>query len=206
MFVKNLMISKERLITVSREDSIDKALKSIRDNDYEAIPVVENGKFFGAISKASIYEYLYDNYASKHEDILNNKVADVMEKDIPVIQMLDVIDKVGYLLEKKEVPFVAVSDENNVFKGIVTHHKIFHEFSEIFGFNKGKRLSVLAYDLPGQLSKLSRIIYDNEGDIISFVTINTESVTEVSEIVIRLRTDNLNRIKEKIKEAGFQVM
>jgi acetoin utilization protein AcuB len=205
MFVKNLMIPKDKLITVAREDSIDKALIAMEENDYKAVPVVENDKFFGAISKAKVYAYYYEKNLSK-EEFVKYKVKDVIESDIPTVQLIDQIESVPYLLEKKEAAFVAVSDEDGEFRGIITHHKIFHEFSEVFGFNKGKRLAVLAYDIPGQLSKLSKIIYANHGDIISLVTVDTESVTEVTEIVIRLRTDNLAVIKSKIKDAGFHIV
>lgn len=205
MFVKNLMIPKEKLITVTREDTLEKALTAIEENDFKAVPVVENEKFFGAVSKANVYAYYYENNLSK-EEFVKYKVKDVIESDFPTVKLTDQIESVAYLLEQKEVVFVAVSDEAGEFKGIITHHKLFYEFSETFGFNKGKRLAVSTFDIPGQISKLSKIIYANHGDIISLVTINTESVIEVTEIVIRLRTDNLEVIKKKVKEAGFHIL
>jgi len=90
-------------------------------------------------------------------------------------------------------------------QGIVTHHGIFHQFTELFGLNKGKRLAVIAYDIPGQISKLSKIITENKGQIISFVVVDPKSITEVKEIVIRLSTDNIDEILEKVKEAGFKI-
>ena len=65
--------------------------------------------------------------------------------------------------------------------------------------------SVIAYDIPGQISKLSRIITENKGQIISFVVVDPKSVTEVKEIVIRLSTDNMDEILKKVKEAGFKI-
>ena len=205
MYVKNLMIPKEKLITVTREDTLEKALTAIEENDFKAVPVVEDEKFFGAVSKANVYAYYYENNLSK-EEFVKYKVKDIIESDFPTVRLMDQIESVAYLLEQKEVVFVAVSDEADGFKGIITHHKIFHEFTETFGFNKGKRLAVSTFDIPGQISKLSKIIYANHGDIISLVTINTGSVIEVTEIVIRLRTDNLEVIKKKVKEAGFHIL
>ena len=92
-----------------------------------------------------------------------------------------------------------------ILKGIVTHHAIFHQFTELFGLNKGRRLAVIAYDIQGQISKLSKIITENKGDIISFVVIDPKSLTEVKEIVVRLETDNYEDIVAKVKAAGFKV-
>ena len=52
---------------------------------------------------------------------------------------------------------------------------------------KGKRLAVIAYDIQGQISKLTNIITENKGNIISLVVVDPKSLTEVKEIIIRLR-------------------
>jgi len=50
-----------------------------------------------------------------------------------------------------------------------------------------------------------KIITENKGDIISFVVIDPKSLTEVKEIIIRLKTANFDGIVSKVKDAGFKV-
>lgn len=204
MFVKNLMLSLDNLVTVSPEDNISTALKVIDDNNFLSIPVAIGNRFYGTISKDRIYAFYYEKSIDKKCLLTDFLVENVMRTDIPTIQLGDAMEKAAHFLEVKNVPFVAVMDDDK-FKGIVTHHAIFHEFTEVFGLNKGKRIAIIAYDIPGQISKLSNIITENKGDIISFVVLDPKSVTEIKEIVLRIRTENYEDIITKIAAAGFKI-
>lgn len=205
MFVSNLMLSKEKLTTVTPKITIGEALDIMEKNNFLSIPVAEGNKFYGAISKEKIYTYYYEKSIERQCLLSDFLVENVMRTDVPMINPLEQIEKAAHFLETKNIAFVAVVDNNGDFKGIVTHHAIFHQFTELFGLNKGKRLAVIAYDIPGQISKLSKIITENKGDIISFVVVDPKSVTEVKEIVVRLNTDDFDGILSKVKNAGFKV-
>lgn len=205
MFVRNLMLPKEKLVTISPSETIKKALELIDENNFLSIPVAEGDKFYGSISKDRIYAFYFEKSIEKEYLLSDFTVENVMRADVPTIHPLEQMEKAAHFLEVKNVSFVAVVDEYNSFKGIITHHAIFHEFTELFGLNKGRRLAVIAYDIPGQVSKLSRIISENGGDIISFVVVDPKSVTDVKEIVIRVRTENFQEIIDKVKEAGFKI-
>ena len=205
MFVKNLMLPKEKLVTITPSDTIKRALEVIEENNFLSIPVTQGEKFYGSISKDKIYAFYFEKSVDKDCLLSDFKVENVMRTNVPAIHPLEQMEKAAHFLEVKNISFVAVVDEYGSFKGIVTHHAIFHEFTELFGLNKGRRLAIMAYDIPGQVSKLSRIISENGGDIISFVVVDPKSVTDVKEIVIRVRTENFQDILEKVKDAGFKI-
>lgn len=205
MFVKNLMLSKDKLTVISPKDTIKKALELMEQHKFLSIPVAENNKFCGTISKEAVYALYFEKGLDKDQLLTDYRVENLIRTQVPTIHPLELIEKAAHFLETENTPFVAVIDEYGVFKGIITHHAIFHEFTELFGLNKAKRLSVIAFDIPGQVSKLSRIIADNDGDILSFVVVDPRSITDVKEIVMRIRTENFQEILEKIKEAGFQI-
>jgi len=205
MFVKNSMLPLEKLITISPKESIKKALEVIEENNLLSIPVAEDEKFYGSISKERIYAYYFEKCLDKQCLLTDFTVENVMRIDVPTIHPLEQIEKAAHFLAVESVSFIAVLDEYGKFKGIVTHNAIFHEFTELFGLNKGRRLAVIAYDIPGQISKLSKIITENNGDIISFVVVDPKSVTDVKEIVIRVRTEDFQGILEKVKQAGFKI-
>lgn len=205
MFVNNLMLSKEKLITVTPKVTIGKALEIMDENNFLSIPVVEDNKFYGSISKERIYTYYYEKCVDKKCLLSDFVVENVMRTDVPVINPMQQVEEAAHFLETRNVSFVAVVDNYGEFKGIVTHYAIFHQFTELFGLNKGKRLAVIAYDIQGQVSKLTKIITENKGDIISFVIVDPKSVTDVKEIVVRLATENFDEIVAKIKDSGFKV-
>jgi len=205
MFVKNSMLPLEKLMTISPNESIKKALEVIDENNLLSIPVAEGEKFYGSISKERIYAYYFEKCLDKQCLLTDFTVENVMRTDVPTIHPLEQIEKASHFLAVESVSFIAVIDEYGKFKGIVTHNAIFHEFTDLFGLNKGRRLAVIAYDIPGQISKLSKIITENNGDIISFVVVDPKSVTDVKEIVIRVRTEDFQGIIEKVKQAGFKI-
>ena len=207
MYVNNLMLSKDELITITREDNAQLALDLINENNFLSIPVVEENTFYGTISKEAILEHCYKLYNEKNEKVTLSdfKIKDIMKTNFLQVSHSDLIENAANLLYQNKVPFLAVID-NNEFKGILTHKAIFKEFTEIFGFNKGKRIAVIAYDIPGQISKLTKIISENKGDIISCVVEDPKSVMDVREVVLRIETDNYEQIVEKITNTGFKII
>ncbi len=205
MFVSNLMLSREKLVTVTPKVTIGEALQTMDKNKFLSIPVVNGDKFCGVISKEQIYTYYYEKSIERQCLLSDFLVENVMRTDIPSITPFNEIEEAAHFLETKNISFVPVINERGEMQGIVTHHAIFHQFTELFGLNKGKRLSVIAYDIPGQISKLSKIISENKGQIISFVVVDPKSVTEVKEIVIRICTEDLDEIVKRVKQAGFKI-
>lgn len=205
MFVKSLMMQKESLITVSPNDNVRKALDIIKKSNLLSVPVVYEDKFYGSISKDKIYEYYFEECPDRASYMEDFTVEKVMKTDVPEIFPMAQVEEAANYLVTNMTPFIAVVDRDNKFHGILTHKAIFNEFTEILGLNKGKRLSVIAYDIKGQILKLSKIISEEGGDIISFAVIDPKVKTDVKEIVVRIRSDNFDAVVEKIKEAGFRV-
>lgn len=205
VLVKALMLHKEELITATPEDSLKTALNKINERNFLSIPVVEGKKFAGVISREKIFEEYFE-IGGNREDYLNNtKIKKIIRADIPSVKPQDEIEKAAQALINYGVPFVAVINEMDDFEGIITHFTIFKEFLNILGIDRGKRLSVIAYDIPGQIAKLSEIISRHGGDILSFVVLDPKVKTEVKEIVVRIRADNFAEIVEAVSKAGFRV-
>ncbi|MGG7164560.1 CBS domain-containing protein [Clostridium ihumii] len=206
MFVSNLMLTREKLVTATPKMTIGEALELMEKNNFLSIPVADENKFLGAISKEKIYTYYYEKSVERKCLLSDFLVENVMRTDVPEIKPMEQIEEAAYYLETKNVSFLAVVDNTGDFKGIVTHYAIFHQFTELFGLNKGHRLAVIAYEIPGQISKLSKIITENKGDIISFVVVDPKTKTDIKEIVVRLRAENFDDILSKIKSAGFKIL
>lgn len=206
MIVRALMLEESRLVTASPYENLKIALKKIEDNNFLSIPVVEGRTFLGIISKQKIYEeYFKGDYPDKESYIENATVRGIYRNIIPKVDPNDLVENASKVLETFGIPFVAVVNNRGEFEGIVTHHAIFHAFSELFGLNEGHRIAVIAYDVPGQLAKLTDIITKLGGDIISFTVVDPEVKLDVKEIVIRLRIINIDKLTQVLRESGFKI-
>ncbi|MCY6369786.1 HPP family protein [Clostridium ganghwense] len=205
MLVSNVVLSKERLTTISLKESAKKALELIKKNDLLSIPVAERDKLYGSISKERIYETIFEVDGDKEELLSKLVVEDLMTKELPLVKPTQQLEDAIILLGKGHTPFVAVVDKYKKFQGIITHKIVFRQFTEVLGINKGKKMSIITHETKGQLSKISKIISQNGGNIISTVVINLESAFNLREIIIRIKPDNFDIIVRKIKEAGFNV-
>lgn len=206
MLVKALMLPVEKLTIASPDESLKSALQKIESNDFLSIPVADGNSFVGAISKEKIFEeYFKGEYDDKESFLENTRVKSIFYGIIPRVDPTDPIERASRVLETFGIPFVAVVDERDIFLGIVTHYAIFHTFGEIFGINEGRRISVTAFDLPGQLAKLTEIVTRSGGDIISLTVLNPNVKLDVREIVLRVRALNYDQIITRLKEAGFKV-
>lgn len=205
MLIKNLMLPKADLTVVNPKESVREALNVMERNGFLSIPVVDGDKFLGVISKGQIYEYFYEK-ALENKNVLSEiLVENVMVTNVPVVSPEEKIEEAAHYLATKNTFFLAVIDNKGVMKGIVTHNAIFQQFSEIFGENHGYGISIIAYDIPGQISKLSKVISENNGHIISFVVVDLKSITKVKEIILRIHTNDIELVIRKLKEAGFKV-
>ncbi len=205
VLVKALMLQKEELITATPEDSLKVALNKINERNFLSIPVIDGKRFAGVISREKIFEEYFEIGGNREDYLNNSKIKKIIRIDIPSVRPQDEIEKAAQLLVNYGVPFVAVINEVNEFEGIVTHFTIFKEFVSILGMDRGKRLSVIAYDIPGQIAKLTEIIARHGGDILSFVVLDPKIKTEVKEIVVRIKANNYIEIVESVSKAGFRV-
>lgn len=206
MLVKTVMLGVDNLNIVNSETSIKESMSIMKKNNFLSIPVVDGDEFKGLIATKDIYEYYFNTEVNKIDFIENMKVGKLIRQNIPIINEEEQLEKAVALLEKMLISFVAVVDDFNKFKGILTHKAVFREFNNAFGLNKGDKIAIRAYDVPGQISKISKIITENNADILSFVVVDTKSLTQVKEIIVRIKNGNTEEIKRRIKESGFKIV
>lgn len=205
MFVRNHMLRKEKLTTVSLNESIGSVLKKIAVGDFLSLPVVEGDKFHGFIMKETIYRQYFESDTKDKEGYLSNtKVEEVYNKEYKSICESDKIESASYLLKELRTPFLPVFDTNDTFVGILTHFSIFNAFSEVFGAGSGTRIIVNMFDLPGQIARLTEVIRKEDANIVNLAVVDAK-VMDIMKVVIRVDTKNPDALIEKIQLAGFKI-
>lgn len=207
MFIKSHMLPKGQLTTVQVEDNLESVLKKIDDGNFLSLPVFDGDEFKGIIMKEAIYRTFFENPGKNNDEYLKEtKVKEIYTEDYKSISGDERIEKASYLLKELRTPFLPVFDFQKRFIGILTHFAIFKAFSEVFGLDKGTRIVVNMFDLPGQMARLAEIIRKEDINIMNLTSVDP-GVLDLIQVVIRLDIDpeDADRLIEKMQLAGFKI-
>ncbi|MBV8671180.1 MAG: CBS domain-containing protein, partial [Candidatus Eremiobacteraeota bacterium] len=89
-----------KLITLSPNDSVRRAVELMREFKISQIPVVENGAIVGSINEVAVMQLIFD-----HADIVHGEVKAVMSRPFP---MLDENEEVAHAYKELSLGHAAV--------------------------------------------------------------------------------------------------
>jgi len=172
-----------RLITVTEDISVDKALQLMREEKIRRLPILDkHGRLAGIVSdkdllyaspspatSLSIYEIPYLLSKIKMRDVMAREVITVTE-DTPLEEAARIMadNKIGGLPVMRDDKLV----------GIITETDLFKIFVEMLGArDSGTRLSMLIPNEKGVLAKITGTIAGMDGNIMALSTIMGEDPT-----------------------------
>lgn len=98
---------KAKLVTVNNDDSIEKAVKLMLDNEYSQLPIVKKGRVIGVISYESISNILFRHLENKPNPHSKFRAEDLMEKvphifttEEDFLDLLETLANKSYVLVK----------------------------------------------------------------------------------------------------------
>jgi acetoin utilization protein AcuB len=122
---------KSPVFAVTADTLIDNALETMREKHVRRLPVIENGKLVGLVTRNIIAQAVPSSPAPLtlwgiHYELSRMKVRDVMITDVIVVHPDDTIKEVVALSEKHEIGTFPVVDENGNLVGILTNTDLLH--------------------------------------------------------------------------------
>lgn len=192
------------VITVPPDMPIQEALNLMHKEKVRRFPVVDNhGKMVGLVSEKdllnaspsdattlSVWEISYLLSKITVEKVMSKKLITITE-DTP-------IEDAARLMADKKIGSLPVLRDNELV-GIITETSLFKILIELMGARRpGVRMEVLSDDKPGNLSKLSRAIYELGGNIISFATFMGE-VAGTSLLMFKVEGVEKDKLKATIE-------
>lgn len=207
MLVKDHMLAKEKLTTVFLGETIEDALKKMAHGNFLSLPVLnDKGDLSGLIMKENIYRgYVEEGYKNFQDFITGKYVSDIYTNKIHIIYELEEIENASHLLSELKIPFLAVLNNEDKFVGILTHSAIFNTFSEYLGINKGaSKIVIEMEDIPGELAKLTKLVTDENINIVNIAMIDSSLKNKVK-IILKLDTKDISNLTKKIEVAGFSI-
>lgn len=174
------MLIRERMskpvITIHPDLPMHDAIKLMREEHIRRLPVVDkHGRLFGIVSESdllhaspsdatslSIYEVNYLMSKITVEEVMSNNVITVSE-DTP-------LEEAARIMADNKIGGLPVVRDSEVV-GIITETDLFIIFLELLGAREpGIRVAALVPNDPGELSQLTKAIFNIGGNILSFGT------------------------------------
>lgn len=192
------------VISIHPDMPIQDALNLMHTEHLRRLPVVDKrGKLVGIVSERDLLHASPSDATSLSVWELNYLISKitvdrVMTKEVITITEDTPLEEAARLMADGKVGCMPVMHDDEMV-GIITETDLFKVFLELLGAREpGVRLSVLLPDVPGELAKLTRAIFNLDGNIIALGTFLGES-PENREVTIKVGGVELQVLKEAVE-------
>lgn len=209
MYVKNEMTKNP--ITIDANDVISKAADIMSEKNLHRLPVMENGKPVGLVTKGlitskgvggatslSVFEL---NYLLNRTSV---KTVMIKLKDLVTISSDKLLEDAADLMLAHDIGCLPVVDDG-VLVGILTQNDLFKAFLDILGYNrKGSRIDVRVPDTLGILGEVSKVFVANNANITNFTVYRNNDDT-TADLILRSDVIDTEDLEKDLNENGFKV-
>lgn len=207
MLVKYWM--SEKVITIEIDDSMDTAIKLMKENNIKTLPVMKNGKLVGIVTdrdlkKASasdattldVHELLY---------LLSQiQIRNVMSKNPVTVPEDFTIEETAEVLLKNNISGVPVVDPKGKTVGIITQADIFRALIGLTGVSKGGiQFAFQIDDRPGSIKELTDVIRKYGGRMTCILSSYEGMAAGTRKVYIRMYSierSGLTKLVENLRE------
>ena len=189
MLVKNWM--NKKLVTIEEEDSMQDAIRVLKENDIRMLPVIKKGKLTGVITdrdlkRASasdattldVYELIY--LTSKI------KIKHIMTKNAIAVPEDYTIEETAEVLLNHKISGAPVLGTSGELIGTITQSDLFRALISLTGLcQKGIQFAFLQPDQPGGIKELADIVRTYHGRIVSVLTSSDRAPEGYRKVYIR---------------------
>jgi cystathionine beta-synthase len=109
--------SRQRLVTLSPDETVARAVELMKKYDIEHIPVLKDGAQIGTISENGLFLRVFSN-----PDIRNDRVSDVMEAAYPEVDFNTPVERLSTLITRENGAVLSRDEAGNY--QIVTKYDI----------------------------------------------------------------------------------
>lgn len=204
MLLKSVVIKKKNLTTVNESCTLEEALTILEESGYRCVPILdESGKIF----RGNIYKmHIYRHKANGGDMTL--PVTYLLKNATKFIFVNTSFFKVFFTI--KELPYIAVLDENNYFYGILTHSTLLNILAQSWNIQQGSYvLTIASTGKQGDLASITKII-SKHSSIASCITLDINNDEFVRRTLITLPAGTTEEtcasIVENLERKNFKVV
>lgn len=202
MIFDSLIKQKGQLTTLSENATLSEALATLEDSGYRCVPVLDPT---GQIFRGNIYKMHMYRHKSRGGD-MNLPVTALLKNSTKFINRNAAFYSVFFTI--RDLPYIAVLDDDNHFFGILTHNSLLRLLAEAWNVHNGSYvLNVSVSDERGDLVRVAKEI-SRFCPIVNVISLNSDEKPG-KQILFTLPSDVdrglVDRIIKRLNRKGYEV-
>lgn len=209
MIVRNWM--KAQPVTVTSDTLVSEAKRLLVRNNLRALPVVDDGKLRGLVTRVSclrVTEFVTRSQDPYEFDYFANKlkVKDIMVRKPAAVQAGDTMEHCLLRGQTEGLSQLPVLDNDKVV-GLVSASEIFYMAAQILGvWEKWSGITIEATKVEaGTMSKIA-VLVDAAGATLQALYTIARAEGEAKRIIVRFQAPDLDRAVQAFVDAGYKVV
>lgn len=204
MIFNSLIKTKDQLTTLPEDATLAEALTVLENTGFRCVPVLDKA---GTIFRGNIYKMHIYRHKSRHGD-MDLPVTSLLKNSTKFISIKAAFFNVFFTI--RDLPYIAVLDEDNHFYGILTHSRVLRMLAEAWNINAGSYvLTVTVPDERGALVTAAKEI-THFTDIANVISLNLDPTqTHNKQILFTLPASAdqalVDKIVKRLNRKGFEV-
>lgn len=208
MIIKDRMT--KNLITITKNENINKAMDIMAAHGLHRLPVVEGKKLVGLLTKSMISQKGASKATSLSIFELNYllskiTVSTIMEKKVITIYEDQLFEDAADLMLRYDIGCLPVLNKKNELVGILTQNDLFKAFTELLGYNEpGTRISLKTKDQIGVLEDITNILVKHNCNITNLGVYDVDN--DYKNLIIRTNAEDTTELQKDLRESGYEVL
>lgn len=202
--IRQLAYTKSVVKTIPETATLQEAIDLLEEYGYRCVPVLdETGKIFrGNIYKMHIYRH-----KSQGKD-MNLPVTHLLKNATKYVHTTSSFFEIFFMI--KDLPYIAVLDENNHFFGILTHSSLINLLEQSWSLDQGSYVLTIA--APGERGDLNTItkIVNRFSNIESCITLDIGRDHSIKRTIVTLEpgldSGAVEKISKLLDKQGYTVV
>lgn len=200
---------KKKIITLKKDDSVEKAIRLMRRHSIRHLPVVDKDKMLGMITASDLHRAMIPSRSKSKppstQSPLKRPVREIMPKKTITITPHTDIEQATSLLHYHKIDGLPVVENGNLV-GILTLTDLLEVLMEIMSIiGSSVRLDVVLGRKKGAYNEVCNIIKSARATIIS-VAMSAHSNLEERIYFFRLKARSLSPIVDALTTSGYKVI
>ena len=206
MLVKDWMT--ENVVTVDIDESMEDAIKLLKENNIRMLPVLKKGRLAGIVTDRDLKRAQASDATSLdiHElfYLLSKiKVGHVMSKKPLTVPPDFTIEETADLLLQHKISGAPVVDAQGEIAGVITKNDLFRALISLSGFGKkGVQFAFLLEDRPGSIKEVADIIRTFGARMVSILSTYENAAEGYRKVFIRIYDIDraeIGKLKEQLR-------
>ncbi len=212
MRVRDFM--KTHVITIPSSTSIYDALKIMKDNNIKRLPVVDDGKLVGIVSRRGLKEATPSKATTLSIYELNYllskmTVKDVMHKDVITVDPDTSFEQAAYIMHKYQIGGLPVL-ENGKLVGYISSNDLFNVMVQMNGLDKPVTRFTIEVDEDKSnqaIIDVVNIMNENNIEIKMLSVMSLPQYLHKKHLIIRTEViEDTKKIVSQINDKGYNVI